>query len=286
MNANIRDLKLKAIDIRRDIAELAAHGKGGGVHVGPGLSSVEILTALYFHIMEVNPEDPKWDLRDRFVLSKGHGYASYYGALAERGFFPREEILTTRVLHSRLQGHPSLGKTPGVDMTSGSLGNGFGCAMGIALGMKLKNMHRRKVYTLIGDGECNEGLIWEVAMAAPHLNLDNMVAIVDCNKHQSNGSTKKVLDMHPMDEKWASFGWKVFEMNGHDMEDVVRTLDMAKEYEGRPVCILAHTVKGKGFSFTEHNNQWHVGRFNKEQYEIATEELNRQKAELLAGAQN
>lgn len=285
MGKTMLELKLKALDIRRDIVDIAYKGDGGKIHVGPALSSADIVAALYFHTMKIRPEEPTWEERDRFVISKGHGYAVLYSALAECGFFPKEELLTSRMINSRLQGHPALGKTPGVDMTSGSLGNGFSCALGIALGMKLKKIPHRKVYSLLGDGECNEGIVWEVAMSAPQLKLDNLVAIVDCNQYQSCGATADVIDMHPMDKKWESFGWKVFEVNGNNMEDMVRTLDLAKEYQGRPVCILAYTVKGKGISFVEHNNAWHVGRFTDEQYEIATKEFAEEQANLMAAGQ-
>lgn len=276
-------LKKQAIQIRRDIIEMCTHGKGGAIHVGPALSSTDIVTALYFKIMKVDCENPNWEDRDRFILSKGHGYAVIYSALAEKGFFPREELLTARAINSRLQGHPVLGKTPGIDMTSGSLGNGLSCGLGIAKALKLQKKPHSKVYVILGDGESQEGMVWEAAMAAPNLGLDNVVAIVDYNHFQSCGAVDEIMPLHPLAEKWRSFGWYVMEMNGHDMDDIVRKLTIAKEFAGKPVCIIAHTVKGKGISFIEHNNKWHVGMCTEEQYTQAMKELDEQEAAVDAG---
>lgn len=283
MENELKRLKKIAVQIRRDILTMGTKGHGGGIHTGPALSSADIVTALFFKIMRLDPENPEWEDRDRFILSKGHAYAVLYSALAERHFFPREELLTTRAINSRLQGHPALGKTPGVDMTSGSLGNGLSCGLGMALGMKLKKKSRQKVYVLLGDGEAQEGVVWEAAMAAPAKGADNLVVIVDYNHHQSCGKVEDICSLHPLDEKWKAFGWYVMEMNGHDMADIVSKLSIAKEFEGRPVCIIAHTVKGKGVSFIEHNNAWHNRNCSPEEYEQAMAELDAQEAAIDGG---
>lgn len=282
MDKELKHLKKMAVQIRRDMIEATAHGKGGGIHIGPALSSADIVAALYFKIMEVDPKDPYWLERDRFILSKGHAYAVLYAALAEKGFFPREELLTMRAIDSRLQGHPAYKKTPGVDMTSGSLGNGLACGLGIAMAMKKRGVAHRKVYVMLGDGECQEGMVWEAAMAAPHFGADNLVAIVDHNHYQSCGSLDEILPLCPLEDKWKAFGWKVLEMNGHDMNDIVSKLTTAKEFSGAPVCVIAHTVKGKGVSFMEHNNAWHNGTCSEEQYVQAMKELDEQEAAIEA----
>ena len=282
MENELKRLKKIAIQIRRDIIEIASFSKGGAIHVGPALSSTDLVTALYFKIMHVDPSNPNWEDRDRFILSKGHAYAVIYSALAEKGFFPREELITTRALNSRLQGHPVLGKTPGIDMVSGSLGNGLSCGIGIATALKMQCRHSH-VYVILGDGEIQEGMVWEAAMFAGNHGLDNLTAIIDYNHFQSCGAVNAIMPLYPLADKWRAFGWQVMEMNGHDMADIVRTLSMAKEFAGRPVCVIAHTVKGKGISFIEHNNKWHVGRCSLEQHAQAMNELNEQEAAVEAG---
>lgn len=283
MENELKRLKRMAVQIRRDIVEATAHGQGGGIHAGPALSAADIVTALYFKIMDVRPGEPDWPERDRFILSKGHAYAVWYAALAEKGFFPREELMTMRAVNSRLQGHPAYKKTPGVDMTSGSLGNGLACGMGIALAMKYQNVAHKKVYVMLGDGECQEGMIWETAMSAPNKGVDNLVAVIDHNHFQSCGSLDEILPLYPLAEKWRAFGWHVMEMNGHDMNDIVSKLTIAREFSGRPVCIIAHTVKGKGISFMEHNNKWHNGVCTEAQYTQAMKELDDELAAIEAG---
>ncbi len=283
MQEELKRLKKMAVQIRRDMIEATAHGQGGGIHIGPALSAADIAAALYFKIMEVDPKEPYWPKRDRFILSKGHAYAVLYAALAEKGFFPREELLTMRAINSRLQGHPSYKKAPGVDMTSGSLGNGLGCGLGIALAMKKQGTAHRKVYVMLGDGECQEGMVWEAALAAPHFGADNLAVIIDHNHYQSCGVLDEILPLYPLEDKWKAFGWHVMEMNGHDMSDIVSKLTVAKEFSGRPVCVIAHTVKGKGISFMEHNNAWHNGRCREEQYAEAMKELDAQEAAIDAG---
>lgn len=279
MTDRTETLKRTAIQIRRDIMDIAAHCGNGTIHVGPALSCTDIVTALYFDVMNVDPQNPLWEGRDRFVMSKGHAYPALYSALAERGYFPREELLTTRRINSRLQGHPALGKTPGVDMTSGSLGNGLSCGLGIAWALKLqkKNAH---VFVLLGDGELQEGAVWEAAMSAPNHRIDNLTAIVDYNHLQSGGSVENINDLHPLADKWRSFGWKVFEIDGHDIDEITDRLRLAKTFYGRPVCIISHTVKGKGISFTEHDNSWHSRTATQEEFEIAMKELDVQEEAL------
>lgn len=282
METSLMSLKKQAVQIRKDIMKMATYGQGGSIHVGPALSSVDIVTALYFRIMKVKPDEPTWSDRDRFILSKGHGYAVIYAALAEKGFFSREELLTARAINSRLQGHPVMGKTPGIDMTSGSLGNGLSCGLGIAKALKMQKK-QAKVYVILGDGECQEGIVWEAAMAAPHQGVDNLVAIVDYNHFQSCGSLNDIMPIYPLVEKWRSFGWAVMEVNGHDMNDIVSKLTIAKEFSGQPMCIIAHTVKGKGISFIEHNNKWHNSPCSLDQYEQAMDELAEQDKAIDAG---
>lgn len=276
MEKELQKLKKLAVQIRRDIMEISAHSGNGAIHVGPALSSTDIVSALYGLVMHIRPDDPTWEERDRFILSKGHGYAVLYSALAEKGYFPREELMTARGINSRLQGHPVLGKTPGVDMTSGSLGNGLACGLGIAMGLKLKGHPHSKVFVMLGDGECQEGMVWEAAMAAPNKGIDNLVAIVDYNHYQSCGNVDEINSLYPLDEKWKAFGWQVVEINGHDMGQIVSALTMAREFSGRPVCIIAHTVKGKGISFIEHNNKWHARVCTEDEYQKAMAELDEQ----------
>jgi transketolase len=257
--------------IRQDIVDIAYKAQGPS-HPAPSLSCTDIVTALYFHTMKINPDDPKWADRDRFVLSKGHACPVIYAALARSGFFPPEELLTVRSLDSRLQGHPDVRKTPGIDMTSGSLGNGLSVGEGMAIYAKRFNK-KFNTYVILGDGELNEGVIWEAVMSAGALKLDNLIAIVDLNHLQSCGSTADVLPMHPMEKKWQAFGWHTLTINGHNMEEIVSVFDIASNYRGQPTAIIAHTVKGKGVSFMEHNNLWHQHIPTKEQYDQAIAEL-------------
>ena len=270
--SEIRFLEQKALDIRRDVIEMSRFASGHPIHPGPALSCAEIVAALYFKFMHIDPENPKWPGRDRFVLSKGHGYAAVYAALAERGFFPKEELLTARGINSRLQGHPDMKKTPGIDMTSGSLGNGMATAMGMAYSLKLHGS-RAHVYVILGDGECQEGIIWEAAMSAAGFKLDNFTAIVDYNHFQSCGATDSIMSVEPFAAKWEAFGWKTIEINGHDMYDICRALDETVNYHGKPICILANTVKGKGVSYMEHNNRWHCCDMTDEEHIIAVAEV-------------
>jgi len=257
-------------NIRKDIVTMI-HGSKSG-HPGGSLSAVEILTALYFDEMNIDPENPKKEDRDRFVLSKGHAAPVLYATLAERGYFDKKELLSLRKVGAMLQGHPDMKGTPGVEMSTGSLGQGFSVACGMAMASKLDNAPWR-VYALLGDGEVQEGLIWEAAMSAAHYKLDNMVAFLDYNGLQIDGEVEKVMNIGPIVDKFKSFGWNVIEIDGHDFDQIFAALDMAKETVGKPTMIVAKTVKGKGVSFMENNAGWHGNAPSDNDLEIALSEL-------------
>lgn len=267
----IKKLQNKAQEIRRLIIK-TAHESERLTHTGPALSVADICTALYYKFMKVDPKNPGWEDRDRMVLSKGHACLILYTILADKGFFPQEHLKTLRHPGSILQGHPVLGKTPGIDMTTGSLGNGLGAGLGMAYYLKHTGK-ASKVFVILGDGEMNEGTVWEAVIEAPVLGVNNLIAIVDMNSFQSSGTTNEVCPMHNMKQRWEPFGWKVLEINGHDMAGIVSALDLAVNYRGGPVCIVADTVKGKGVSFMEHNNDYHQRLITKELYEQALAEL-------------
>ena len=257
-------------NIRKDIVTMI-HGSKSG-HPGGSLSAVEILTALYFDEMNIDPENPKKEDRDRFVLSKGHAAPVLYATLAERGYFDKKELLSLRKVGAMLQGHPDMKGTPGVEMSTGSLGQGFSVACGMAMASKLDNAPWR-VYALLGDGEVQEGLIWEAAMSAAHYKLDNMVAFLDYNGLQIDGEVEKVMNIGPIVDKFKSFGWNVIEIDGHDFDQIFAALDMAKETVGKPTMIVAKTIKGKGVSFMENNAGWHGNAPSDNDLEIALSEL-------------
>ncbi len=251
---SIQEMRAIARKLRRHIVRMI--GKAGSGHPGGSLSAVEIVTALYFHTLRHDPGNTCWPDRDRFILSKGHAAPVLYAALAESGYFPVEELDTLRQLGSRLQGHTDCTLTPGVEMSAGSLGQGLSFGVGVALAGRLDRRDFR-VYVLIGDGECDEGQVWEAAMAAAHFKLDNMVAIVDYNGIQLDGWTRDIMNLAPLDSKWHGFGWQVFEVDGHDIAQIVDALEKTKLVKGKPSVILAHTVKGKGVSFMENNPDFH-----------------------------
>ena len=254
--------------IRRDIIEMI-YTSGDG-HPAPSLSSADILACLYFEIMNVDPRRPDWGDRDRFVLSKGHACPALYAALCLKGYFGRELYPTLRKIDSMLQGHPDMKKTPGVDMTSGSLGNGLAAATGMAIAAKIAQ-NSFKNYMLTGDGELGEGIIWEAAQTAAKYQLDNLTLIVDNNGMQSGGSVEEVGGIVNLPDKFSAFGFKTVETDGHNCEMIVSALRTS--HPGKPLCVIAHTVKGKGVSFMEHNNAWHKGVPNPEQYAQAVKEL-------------
>ena len=249
-----KGLKDIARNIRKDIVSMIHMSKSG--HPGGSLSAVEILTALYFDEMNIDPNNCKMEDRDRFVLSKGHAAPVLYATLAHKGYFDREELKGLRKINRMLQGHPDMKGTPGVEMSTGSLGQGFSVACGMAMASKLDNAPWR-VYTLLGDGEVQEGIVWEAAMSAAHYKLDNLVAFLDYNGLQIDGEVEKVMNIGPIMDKFKSFGWNVIEIDGHDFDQIFAALDMAKETVGKPTMIIAKTVKGKGVSFMENNASWH-----------------------------
>jgi len=259
-----------AANIRTGIVK-AIHNAGSG-HPGGSLSAADIVTALYFKEMNIDPENPKMEGRDKFILSKGHAGPVQYAALAERGYFPKEEILQLRKLGNKFQGHPNMHKVPGVEMSTGSLGQGISVAAGMAMANKLdKNPGR--VYVLLGDGEIQEGLVWEAAMSAAHYGLDNLVGILDWNGLQIDGKNENVMTVTPVDEKFRSFGWNVVVIDGHDFAQIFDAFDQARACEGKPTMIIAKTVKGKGVSFMENEAGWHGKAPNEEQVQQAVEEL-------------
>lgn len=274
-----KQLKITACKARMGIIEGVFNAKSG--HPGGSLSCVDIVTYLYFNKMNVDPANPKAEDRDRFVLSKGHAAPALYSVLALKGFFPEEWIKTLRKSDSNLQGHPSMKYTPGIDMCTGSLGQGISTACGMALGGKLANKDFR-VYTILGDGEIQEGQVWEAAMYAAAKKLDNLVAVVDNNNLQIDGSVDEVNSPYPIGEKFASFGWNVIEICGHCFDEIEAAFKAAEECKGKPTAIVAKTVKGKGVSYMENQVNWHGAAPNAEQYEQAMDELNKALKELEA----
>ncbi|MBU0954256.1 MAG: transketolase [Spirochaetes bacterium] len=247
-------LEKHARDIRKAIVDMVHTAQSG--HCGGSLSATDIVAALYFDIMHIDPAQAAMADRDRFVLSKGHACPVWYAALALRGYFPVAELSTLRKNASRLQGHPVATYLPGIDATAGSLGMGFGQAVGMALNAKLRK-ESWKVYTLLGDGELNEGLVWEAAASSAKFGLDNLIAIVDRNNLQNDGTADAIMPMEPIDKKFEAFNWRVIKINGHDMSQVVAALEETSNSRGKPLCIIASTVKGKGVSFMENKREWH-----------------------------
>ena len=264
------ELQKTAVEVRKGIVEGVHAAKAG--HPGGSLSAADIFTYLYFEEMNVDPKDPKNEERDRFVLSKGHTAPGLYSVLAHKGYFPVEDLLTLRHTGSYLQGHPDMKHIPGVDMSSGSLGQGLSCAVGMALAGKLKNKDYR-VYALAGDGEIQEGQIWEAAMFAGARELDNLVVIVDNNNLQIDGEVGEVCSPYPIDKKFEAFNFHTINIDGNDFDEIRKALDEAKATKGMPTAIIAHTVKGKGVSFMENQVGWHGKAPNDEEFAIAMEEL-------------
>lgn len=264
------ELQKMAVEVRKGIIEGVHSAKAG--HPGGSLSAADIFTYLYFEEMNVDPKDPKNEDRDRFVLSKGHTAPGLYSALAHKGYFPVEDLLTLRHTGSYLQGHPDMKHIPGVDMSSGSLGQGLSCAVGMALAGKLKNKDYR-VYALAGDGEIQEGQIWEATMFAGARELDNLVVIVDNNNLQIDGEVGEVCSPYPIDKKFEAFNFHTINIDGNDFDEIRKALDEAKATKGMPTAIIAHTVKGKGVSFMENQVGWHGKAPNDEEFAIAMEEL-------------
>lgn len=271
MTKEIAYLQEKALVLRRDIIEMS-YSCGRAAHPAPALSCADIAAALFFKFMRVDAAKPDWEDRDRFILSKGHASPILYAALGELGFFDKSVYKDLRHPDCILQGHPVYLKTPGVDMTAGSLGNGLGIGLGMAYYLKQKKK-KNHVYVILGDGELNEGTVWEGVMLAPTLRLDNLIVYVDYNHFQSCGTCEDILPMGNIADKWKPFGWNVLEINGHSMEEIVSRTQIAVNFHGMPTVIIAHTIKGKGVSFMEHDNSWHQKKLTKQQYEQAMTEL-------------
>jgi len=268
-SAKIKFLKKKANQIRKLIIKMLSQAGSG--HPGGSLSCVEIITCLYFEVMRHNPKDPNWSERDRFHLSKGHACPAWYSALSLAGYFEEKHLFTLRRLGSILQGHPDR-RTPGVEVASGSLGQGLSVALGMSLALRLDKKDSR-VYCLMGDGEIQEGNIWEAAMASAHFKVDNLCGIVDYNRFQIDGRIEKIMDIEPLVSKWESFGWHVIQVDGHNIEELLEAFEEAKQIKGKPTVIIAHTVKGKGVSFMEHVVDFHGRAPTKEEEKIALKEL-------------
>jgi transketolase len=270
MEADIEKLKKIARQIRIDILTMLFESGSG--HTGGSLSATDILTVLYFYKMRYDPKNPKWEDRDKFVLSKGHGAPALYAVLGRAGYFGLEHFHTLRKLGSILRGHPNSAVTPGVEVCTGSLGQGLSQANGLALAARLDNRPTR-VYVVLGDGEVDEGQVWEAAMTTAHYKIDNLCAIMDNNGLQIDGPNKEVMNIDPVSEKWRAFGWHVIEINGHDIKAIVDALNEAEKIKGKPTMIIAHTVKGKGVSFMENKVEYHGVTPTKDEYERAMKEL-------------
>ena len=266
----VSTLRRTANQIRQESIRMIANAGTG--HPGGALSEADILAALYFHALNIDPHNPQWPARDRFILSKGHACAGLYAALALRGYFPMQTLDTFRQFGNLLQGHPDMTKTPGVDMTAGPLGNGLGAGAGMCLGARILGLKFR-VFVLIGDGDSQEGCTWEAAMLAGFHHLSNLICIFDCNRSQVDGPTSEILSLDPIAEKWQSFNWVARTINGHDMTQILDGLSWAAEPRDQPAIILANTIKGKGVSFMENQSAWHGKAPNKEQAEQALSEL-------------
>ncbi|MEB3298807.1 MAG: transketolase [Candidatus Sericytochromatia bacterium] len=264
------DLRSRAPRIRADALRMIAGARSG--HPGGSLSAVDILLALYMGVLRHDPARPDWEGRDRFILSKGHACPALYAVLAECGYFPRELLWTFRSLGSPLQGHPELGKLAGVEASTGSLGQGLSLGLGMMLGHRVRGIDAR-VHVLLGDGEINEGQVWEAALSAAHLRADRLTAIVDVNRIQLDGFTSDILELEPLADKWKAFGWEVFDLDGHNLDALLRAFADARGVEGRPQVILARTTKGKGVSFMEDNPEFHGAPPTAEELERALQEL-------------
>ena len=267
----IDEIEEKARQLRVLIIKMLQ--KAGSGHPGGSLSCADIMACLYFYVLRQNPRNPQWPDRDRFHLSKGHACPAWYAALALKGYFSVEELWKLREIGSLLQGHPDR-RTPGVDVASGSLGQGLSVALGMALAGKIDNKDYR-VYVLLGDGEIQEGNIWEAAMAASHFKVDNLCAIVDYNRFQIDGRVEEIMGLEPLVNKWEAFGWHVIQCDGHNIEELLDSFEEAKTVSGKPTCIIAHTVKGKGVSFMEHVVDFHGRAPTREESEIALKELSK-----------
>ncbi|MEW5767254.1 MAG: transketolase [bacterium] len=270
MSCSISELEERAKEVRRHIVSMLAEAGSG--HPGGSLSCADIVTTLYFEVMRHRPDDPKWPARDRFVLSKGHAVPTVYACLAMCGYFPVSELKTIRKINSRLQGHPDMMATPGVEMSTGSLGMGLSVSVGMALAGKIDHALYR-VYVVLGDGEVQEGQVWEAAMSAAHYRLDNLCAFLDYNKLQIDGRVEDIMAIEPLIDKWKAFGWHTLEIDGHNIEQIIKAAEEAKKTKGKPTIIIAHTIKGKGVSFMEGVVGFHGVAPTREEAEKALSEL-------------
>ena len=266
----IEELKNKAKEIRKDIIEEIFNAKSG--HPGGSLSIADIMAVLYFDELNINEKEPKWAERDRFVLSKGHCAPALYATLSERGYFSKEQLQSLRKINSKLQGHPNMNDLEGIDMSSGSLGQGLSASVGMAISAKMDKKNYR-IYCLLGDGEIEEGQIWEAAMAANKYKLDNLCVIVDNNNLQIDGTIEEVMSPYPIDKKFESFGFNTIKIDGHNIEEIKQAFNKARDNKNQPTCIIAKTIKGKGISFMENKAEWHGKAPNEEQYKQAIDEL-------------
>ena len=271
VNRKIRNLEDMAVRMRKNVLKMALEAGANSSHFGGGLSIIDITATLYGAIMNLDSNNPEMKNRDRFILSKGHGVLGYYTALSEVGFIPEVDLLTFEKDGTYLYGHPVMNRTKGIEFSNGSLGMGLSLGVGVALAGK-KNKMDYAVYILMGDGECNEGAVWEAAMSAAHYKLDNIIVILDHNNFQQTGSNNDIMSVGDLANKWKSFGWHVIEIDGHNISEIYEALISAENLSA-PYAILAHTVKGKGFSFSENNNNWHHAPLSSSQYEKALEEL-------------
>ena len=273
-DARVFALKKRAQEVRIEIIKMIYKAQSG--HPGGSLSAADIVTVLYFDILNIDVNHPQWEGRDRFILSKGHACPVWYACLAKKGFFPEEELSKLRKIGGILQGHPDMKKVPGLDMTTGSLGQGLSAGVGMALGAKTKGL-KFITYVMLGDGEINEGQIWEAAMSANKFKLSNLIAILDYNNLQLDGKCSEIMPLEPLTDKWRSFGWDVKEIDGHNMREILTVFYDLKKHQEKPTIIIAHTVKGKGVSYMENQLNWHGKAPNEEQFKQAMKELEAKK---------
>ena len=274
MNRNkkkIEKINNFALKTRKNILEMALSAGADSSHFGGALSIIEIISTLFSHVMKIDKNDPKWDDRDRFILSKGHACLAYYAALSELGYISKEELKTFEKDNSNLLGHPVINRNLGIDFSNGSLGMGLSLGIGVAIAAK-KRKKKFNVYVILGDGECNEGSVWEAAMAAPNFNLDNLFVVIDRNNFQQTGANKEIMDLSNLKRKWSSFGWSTAEVDGHNVEKLLNFFEEGKKIK-KLKALIAKTIKGKGFSFSENNNQWHHSILSRKLYDQGIKEL-------------
>ena len=275
MNSNksssVEDIKNFALNVRKNILDMAVSAGSSSAHFGGALSITEIISTLFSYQMNIDKKNPNWEDRDRFILSKGHACLAYYSALCEIGYISKEELKTFEKDDTNLLGHPVINKNLGIDFSNGSLGMGLSIGIGLAISSK-KKKKKFNVYVVIGDGECNEGSVWEAAMAAPNFKLNNLYAIIDKNNFQQTGSNNEIMNVESLKDKWSSFGWHTSEVDGHNIQELINFFNKSDKIS-KPKAIIANTIKGKGFSFSENNNDWHHSVLNKSFYEKAIKEL-------------